>query len=120
MVGAVVALQVFGLPEAVQRIWRLPVGSALSITGRAEPTRLESGQDMLTLRGEIVNRSDEAQRIPQIRAELRDSQDRVVHSWQIAPPAPEIGPRGRIRFDSAERGVPRGGRNLTLSFGPIS
>jgi predicted Zn finger-like uncharacterized protein len=122
MVGAVVALQVFGLPEAVQRIWRLPVGSAsaLAITGQVEPTRLESGQDMLTLRGEIVNRSDEAQRIPQIRAELRDAQDRVVHAWQIAPPAPEIGPRGRIRFDSAERGVPRGGRNLTLSFGPIS
>ena len=119
MVGAVVALQVFGLPEFAQRIWRLPVGnaSALSITGRAEPTRLESGQDMLTLRGEIVNRSDEVQRIPQIRAELRDAQDRVVHSWQIAPPAPEIGPRGRIRFDSAERGVPRGSRNLTLRFG---
>jgi hypothetical protein len=94
--------------------------SALTITGQVEPTRLESGQDMLTLRGEIVNRSDEVQRIPQIRAELRDAQDRVVHAWQIAPPAPEIGPRGRIRFDSAERGVPRGGRNLTLSFGPIS
>jgi predicted Zn finger-like uncharacterized protein len=122
MVGAVVALQVFGLPEVFQRIVRLPVrdSSALTITGQVEPTRLESGQDMLTLRGEIVNRSDEAQRIPQIRAELRDAQDRVVHAWQIAPPAPEIGPRGRIRFDSAERGVPRGGRNLTLSFGPIS
>ena len=36
---------------------------------------------MLTLRGEIVNRSDEVQRIPQIRAELRDAQDRVVHAW---------------------------------------
>ncbi len=119
MVGAVVALLVFGLPEPIQRIVRLPVGSssALTITGRAEPTRLESGQDMLTLRGEIVNRSDEVQPIPQIQAELRDAQDRVVHSWQIAPPAPEIGPRGRIRFDSAERGVPRGTRNLTLRFG---
>lgn len=121
MVGAVVALQVFGLPDFAQRFW-LPVrnASALTISGQVEPTRLESGQDMLTLRGEIVNRSDEVQRIPQIRAELRDAQDRVVHAWQIAPPAPEIGPRGRIRFDSAERGVPRGGRNLTLSFGPIS
>ena len=121
MVGAIVALQVFGLPEFAQRVW-LPVGNAnaLGITGQVEPTRLESGQDMLTLRGEIFNRSDEVQRIPQIRAELRDAQDRVVHAWQIAPPAPEIGPRGRIRFDSAERGVPRGGRNLTLSFGPIS
>lgn len=122
MVGAVVALLVFGLPEPIQRFVRLPVGnsSALTITGQVEPTRLESGQDMLTLRGEIVNGSDEVQPIPQIRAELRDTQDRVVHRWQIAPPAPEIGPRGRIRFDSAERGVPRGGRNLTLSFGPTS
>lgn len=122
MVGAVVALQVFGLPEFAQRIWRLPVrnANALAVTGRVERVRLESGQDLLTLRGEIANQSDEAQRVPQIRAELRDAQDRIVYAWSIAPPVPEIGPRGRVRFDSAERDVPPGGRNLSLTFGPTS
>jgi predicted Zn finger-like uncharacterized protein len=121
MVAGVVALQVFGLPDFVQRIW-LPVqnANALTLTGNVERSRLESGQDLLTLRGEIVNTSDESQRVPQIRAELRDGQNAVVHSWSIAPPVRDIGPRRTVRFDSAERDVPVGGRQLTLSFGPVS
>jgi predicted Zn finger-like uncharacterized protein len=121
MVGAVVALQVFGLPEFVQRIW-LPVqnSSALTINGTTERTRLASGQDLLILHGEITNTGDETQRVPQIRAELRDGQNNVVHSWSIAPPVRDIGPRQTRSFDSAERDVPAGGRLLSLSFGPIS
>jgi hypothetical protein len=60
------------------------------------------------------------QNVPQIRAELKDGEGRVVYTWSIAPPVREIQPRGRVPFDSAEMDVPRGGRNLTLSFGPIS
>ncbi len=121
MVGAVVALQVFGLPDFVRRVW-LPVqnANALTITGRPERTRLESGQDLLVLHGEITNTSDEPQRVPQIRAELRDAQTNVVYSWSIAPPVRDLGPRQTVRFDSAERDVPAGGRQLSLSFGPVS
>ena len=121
MVGAVVALQVFGLPAFVQRIW-LPVqdANALTLTGHVERSRLESGQDLLTLHGQITNTSDQAQRVPQIRAELRDGQGQVVFSWSIAPPVPEIGPRRTVPFDSANRDVPAGGRQLSLSFGPLS
>lgn len=121
MVAGVVALQVFGLPEAVQRIF-LPVQNAnvLTINGTTERTRLASGQDLLILHGEITNTSDEVQRVPQIRAELRDGQGRTVHSWSIAPPVRDLGPRQTRRFDSAERDVPAGGRQLSLSFGPIS
>ena len=121
MVAGVVALQVFGLPEAVRRVF-LPVqnANALTINGRPERTRLESGQDLLVLHGEITNTSDEVQRVPQIRAELRDAQGRVVHSWSIAPPVRDLEARRTVRFDSAERDVPAGGRQLSLSFGPIS
>jgi predicted Zn finger-like uncharacterized protein len=121
MIAGVVALQVFGLPAAVQRIF-LPVqnANALTINGRPERTRLESGQDLLVLHGEITNTSDEPQRVPQIRAELRDGQGRVVYSWSIAPPVRDLAPRRSVRFDSAERDVPAGGRQLSLSFGPIS
>lgn len=121
MVAAVVAIQVFGLPDLGQR-FGIPVQgvSALTISGQAERRRLESGNELLTVRGEIANQTDEVQRVPQIRAELKDSQGRVVYDWSIAPPVRELQPRGRITFDSAEMDVPRGGRNLTLSFGPIS
>ncbi len=121
MIAAVVAIQVFGLPDLGQR-FAIPVQtvSALTISGQARRQRLESGNELLTVRGEIINQTDEVQRVPQIRAELKDSQGRVVYDWSIAPPVRELQARGRVTFDSAEMDVPRGGRNLTLRFGPIS
>lgn len=121
MIGAVVAIRFYGLPQIGQRIG-IPVQTvnALAISGQAERRRLESGNELLTVRGEIANQTDEVQRVPQIRAELKDAQGRVVYDWSIAPPVRELQQRGRVTFDSAEMDVPRGGRTLSLSFGPIS
>jgi predicted Zn finger-like uncharacterized protein len=121
MVAAIVAIQIFGLPDIGQRIG-IPVRtvSALNISGQAERRRLESGNEMLAVHGEITNQTDGVIRVPQIHAELKDEQNRTVYDWSIAPPVRELQPRGRVAFDSAEMDVPRGGRNLSLSFGPIS
>jgi predicted Zn finger-like uncharacterized protein len=121
MVGAVVAIEVFGLPDLGQWIG-IPVSSVntLNITGQAERRRLESGNEMLAVHGVITNQTDAVQRVPQIHAELKDAQNRTVYDWSIAPPVRELQAHGRVAFDSAEMDVPRGGRNLSLSFGPIS
>lgn len=121
MTGAIVAIQVFGMPAIGQGIG-IPVqaGSMLDISGQAERRRLASGNELLAVRGEIANQTDVAQRVPQIRAELKDGQGRVVYAWSIAPPVRELQARGRVTFDSAEMDVPRGGRTLSLGFGPIS
>ncbi len=119
--AAVVAIQYFGLPQIGQRIG-IPVqaGEALDIRGTAQRRRLESGNEMLEVSGEITNLTESVQRVPQIRAELRDGQGQVVYSWSIAPPVREIQPRGRVPINSAEIDVPQGGRVLRLSFGPIT
>ena len=119
MIGAVVAIQLFGLPR-IGGGMGVPVeaGEALTISGNAERRRLASGNELLTVTGEIGNVTEEVQRVPQIRAELRDAQDRVVYSWSIAPPVRELQPRQNATFNSAEMDVPRGGRRLRLSFGP--
>lgn len=121
MITAVAAIQLFGLPDFRQK-FGIPIRTvnALAISGQAERRRLESGNELLTVRGEITNQTDEVQRVPQIRAELKDAQGRVVYDWSIAPPVREVQQRGRVTFDSAEMDVPRGGRTLSLSFGPIS
>ena len=121
MIGAVLAIQFFGVPDLGQRIG-IPVRmvNALDIRGRADRRRLESGNELLAVHGEVRNQTDEVQRVPQIRAELKDAQGRVVYVWSIAPPVRELQARGRITFDAAEMDVPRGGRTLSLSFGPIS
>jgi predicted Zn finger-like uncharacterized protein len=121
MLGAVLAIQFFGLPDLGQS-FGIPVRTitALDIRGQADRRRLESGNELLAVHGEIRNQTDEAQHVPQIRAELKDGQGRIVYAWSIAPPVRELQPRGRVPFDSAEMDVPRGGRTLSLSFGPIS
>jgi len=122
MTGAVFAIQYFGLPELGMRMG-IPVqsGDALAIVDEsAQPRRLESGNDLLEVSGSIENRTDQVQRVPQIRAELKDGDGNVIYSWSIAPPVREIQPRGRVAFDSAEIGVPRGGRQLSLNFGPVA
>lgn len=121
MTGAAFGIQYFGLPAWSERIG-IPVqsGDALAIVDEsARPRRLESGNDMLEVSGAIVNRTDQVQRVPQIRAELKDGDGRTIYSWSIAPPVAEIQPGGRVAFDSAEIGVPQGGRTLTLNFGQV-
>jgi predicted Zn finger-like uncharacterized protein len=121
MTGAALGIQYFGMPAWSERIG-IPVqsGDALAIVDEsARPRRLESGNDLLEVSGAIVNRTEQVQRVPQIRAELKDGEGRTIYSWSIAPPVSEIQPGGRIAFDSAEIGVPQGGRTLTLNFGPV-
>ena len=56
------------------------------------------------------------QRVPDIRAELRDAQGRLVYSWTITPEAPRLPPRGSIDFNSAKLDVPVNSEKLVLSF----
>lgn len=121
MVGAIAAVQYFGLPRiGVGMGIPVQTGEGLTITGSAERRRLQSGNELLAVSGEVVNPTGETQRVPQIRAELRDSQGRVVYAWSIAAPARELQPGESATFNSAETNVPRGGRVLNLSFGPVS
>jgi predicted Zn finger-like uncharacterized protein len=120
MTAAILAIQYFGLPDVGSRLIPVQAADALDLNGTAVPRRLASGNDMLEVRGEIVNQTDAIQRVPQIRAELKDAQGRIVYSWLIAPPVRELQPRGRVQFNSANVDVPRGGRLLSLTFGPVS
>jgi predicted Zn finger-like uncharacterized protein len=87
---------------------------------RPERTAMASGNELLTVYGRIVNRSDKTQPVPPIRAELRDASGRVVYDWSISAPVAELGPKESATFDSAEVDVPKGARDINLSFGPAS
>lgn len=92
----------------------------LEYTRTPERTVLESGNELLSVHGRIVNVSDEPRRVPQIRAELRDTTGRIVHSFSISAPVAELAPEESATFSSAETGVPRAARDLNLSFGPAA
>ena len=79
---------------------------------------MASGNELLTVTGRITNLTDEVQRVPPIRAELRDPQGRVVYIWSISAPVTELQPRQSASFNSAEVDVPKGAKALNLTLGP--
>jgi hypothetical protein len=121
MVGALVAIYYIGPRQIAAWVsgGDAPAGERLRFTRRdvsREP--LPTNNELLTVTGEITNLTDEVQRVPQVRAEVTDAEGRVIFFWMIAPPTRELQPRQAVTFSSASTDVPKGGRNLNLSFGP--
>ena len=98
----------------------LPVGASdtqLVIADKTIDRRdLQTGNELFAVSGKVVNPTDDRQRIPDIRADLRDGQQRLVYSWTITPERRFLGPRGQVEFNSAKLDVPESVRVLELSF----
>ena len=77
---------------------------------------LANGSEMFAISGKVTNPTDTRQPVPDIRAELRDAQGRLVYSWTIRPEATALPPRGAIEFNSAKLDVPVNSQKLVLSF----
>jgi predicted Zn finger-like uncharacterized protein len=88
------------------------------VTTHMDRQRLESGNELLTVTGRVINPTDRDQQVPPLRAELRSSTGQLVHSWTIAPPARSLPPGASASFNSAEVNVPPGGDELTITLGP--
>jgi predicted Zn finger-like uncharacterized protein len=114
-IGAIVAI---GPDTLGQHIGLSPAPMPLVIEMTRKPDRREtaSGNELLAVTGRIVNPTATAQTVRDIRAELRDTQGRTVYSWTITRPVPQLAPGGTADFDSAAVDIPRGAKNLHLSF----
>jgi hypothetical protein len=78
---------------------------------------LESGNDLLTLTGRVINPSGKEQVVPPIQAQLKNRSGKVVYSWTIQPPAQTLPAGGSAPFNSAEVSVPPSGDELTITLG---
>ena len=81
-----------------------------------ERRELENGSELFAVSGQVTNPSATRQRVPDIRAELRDLQCRLVYSWTITPNQRTLAPGGSIDFNSAKLDVPANSKRLELSF----
>lgn len=92
------------------------VALLLEVPRKPERRTLASGNELFALTGRIVNPTRERQTVPDIQAELQDAQGRVVYNWIITPPTRTLQPGAAAEFNSAEVDVPKGARELKLSF----
>jgi predicted Zn finger-like uncharacterized protein len=106
-------------PEWKQRVG-LSAGGASPlalVTTHMDRQRLESGNELLTVTGRVINPTGKEQDVPPLQAQLRTRAGKVVYSWTIAPPAPSLPPGGSASFNSTKLDVPAGADELTISLG---
>ena len=87
------------------------------VTTHMDRQHLESGNDLLTLTGRVINPSGKEQSVPPLQAELKNHNGKVVYSWTIPAPAPSLAAGASASFNSAEVSVPPGGEELTITLG---
>lgn len=114
-VGAVVAIGPDKLAEKLG-ITPAPVPLVIEMTRKPDRRETASGNELLAVTGRIVNPTDIPQTVRDIRAELRDTGGKTVYSWTITRPVPVLAPGASAEFDSAAVDIPRGAKNLHLSF----
>ncbi|HYD37814.1 MAG TPA: zinc-ribbon domain-containing protein [Allosphingosinicella sp.] len=118
MLGATAALYWLDLPKLGVDIALLSNRSPLEVEYQGANRTLASGNTLLTVTGRISNPTEVVQRVPQLRAEIREADRRtVVYSWSISPPIAELQPGQSATFNSAEMDVPtKPGRRLWVGF----
>jgi predicted Zn finger-like uncharacterized protein len=87
------------------------------VTTHMDRQQLESGNELLTVTGRVINPTSKEQDVPALQAQLRTRTGKVVYSWTIAPPARTLPAGGSASFNSAEVNVPPGGEELTITLG---
>ncbi|MES2337024.1 MAG: zinc-ribbon domain-containing protein [Pseudomonadota bacterium] len=98
----------------------LPIGDAdtpLLFSDEAINRRdMGTGNELFAVSGKIVNPTGTVQRVPDIRVELKDAQNRVVYNWTVTPRARTLNPGGTIEFNSGRVDVPASSKQLRLTF----
>jgi predicted Zn finger-like uncharacterized protein len=87
------------------------------VTTHMDRQRLESGNELLTVTGRVINPTATEQDVPPLQAQLKSRTGKVVYSWTIAPPARSLPAGASASFNSAEVNVPPGGDELTITLG---
>ncbi|KQT35055.1 hypothetical protein ASG29_02675 [Sphingomonas sp. Leaf412] len=81
-----------------------------------ERRTMTNGSELFAVSGRVTNPSSARQRVPDIRADLRDANDKIVFSWTITPPQRSLAPNASLDFNSAQVDVPASSARLDLSF----
>jgi len=105
-----------GAPGLASDLFQPNAGTPLKIVSKPIDQHVFNGNEIFAVSGTVLNPTDSPQPVPDIRADLRDAQRRIVFSWMIRPEANTLAPRGKLDFNSAKLDVPVNAKELVLSF----
>lgn len=119
VIAAAAAFWVLAPPDLKARLGLGAAGTsplALVITHR-DRQQLESGNQLLTVTGRVINPTTREQVVPPLQAQLLGPGGKVVYSWTIDPPTRSLPAGASASFNSAEVNVPPGGDDLRITLG---
>ncbi len=83
-----------------------------------ERRTLPNGTEYFGASGTITNIGTTTRDIPSILIVLRDSRDRKVYEWVVAPPQRTLAPGETVVVNEAVTDVPRAARNVQIGWKP--
>jgi predicted Zn finger-like uncharacterized protein len=105
-----------GAPGLASDLFRPAEQTPLKLVSKPVDRHDFNGNEIFAISGTVLNPTDTRQAVPDIRADLRDAQKRIVFSWMIRPEATTLPPKGKVEFNSAKLDVPVNAKELVLSF----
>lgn len=92
------------------------LGAGLKIKDIKPEWSTENGQDILDVRGRIVNISDEVQDIPMIRVVLFNTEGKEVQSATVTPRVKQVPAGKKVGFSAKLINPPESVRNISVVF----
>lgn len=120
--AAVAALATLGMPS-----W-LPIDKPLFGTdpgltvefpaSEQERRTLPNGTEFFGARVVVKNEARETRRVPPLLIVLRDTRERIVYSWELAPPQPSLAPGEAMTINEAMTDVPKSAVYADIGWAP--
>ncbi len=121
--GTVVAASYWGLPD-----W-MPVSRPMFAAGnrdlvldfpadQQDRRTLPNNTEFFGASGTITNTGRETLPVPSILIVMRDARERIVYSWEVAPPQPTLAPGEIMRIDEAVIDVPKSAKFAEIGWKP--
>lgn len=121
--GAILAVFFWGRPD-----WATPDQAGFAAApaelvldfprGEQGPRQLADGTQIFGASGTITNAGDTVREVPPILIVLRDSRERIVFHWVVAPPVPQLAPGESVAVNEAITDVPRSAHYADIGWKP--
>jgi len=121
--GTVGAVSYWGLPDWVpisRPTFALGQPDLVLDFPKAQQERrtLPNGTEYFGASGTVKNVGRETRSVPSILIVLRDARERIVYSWEIAPPKPSLAPGETVTINEAVTDVPRSAKFAEIGWKP--
>lgn len=86
--------------------------------GKQDRRTLPNGTEFFGASGVVTNVGQSARKVPSILIVLRDERDRIVYSWEVAPPKKSLAPGESVTVNEAVTDVPKSAKFAEIGWKP--